>query len=1259
MGCLCGVGKMNNQLAFMGKVGSISGFDPDQNTTPILILEALLAAYARITIQLTPNNEHIVMRPIQLTREGTEMGANGRTQKATIKFGRHFILLPAGEMRHDLFQIAFSTKEVDTVRQGRGKQPDTTYKRTVVVNAFKERVLNEVDKRTEVDEYGGRFGDRTADEFGGMKLYYFNIESEASDSTHSKTGWRENGFYAFAIRTISENREDGTSTTWKYLSFFNRPARGGSDMYAINNYLRNLMANNVSTEPIRQRTLDAKTGRMQTIEVEVRNENDEIEFRDKVFSLNTTDSDPVLPEEWSAPPEGASPSDYPIVPSVVFIRGKSHVMTPWAHQYTEYLFDYIEVISNSLVFDISGKVVSVRSVRAQPDYQLVIGRPAGKDDETGQYERADEMIYITTNISKKSDQHKAVIALRDACIARIIFGSSSVWERSRPGKSIVKISGIGNGCLDKTTCQSAIRLSGDVSESESLWNTMTLPSGRNGEYCEMLGHTSEELDLILFPDATFFRSFAGKSMPYADAVAHYMVEVGQSEMIDQMRSDVRAAYAEAFGPYIRSIISNLEASVGTSVGSNNRSLSDNNSINYIPILHERHYLVRKKWADQKDKEKKDTATDDDVTKLVYEFDSTMFAAEAMHNNTIQSYKRVDGGVFVSCPYTAAVSAKDEDLYRQGHISQRENEEIQRRLFHSAYCPYGILAHAFYQAVVFAGNHVDFFPASKLANVKESPINVFVDSSKECTASIASLYATPNSKYYDATPIKYFTDIKKGRDNVGRRKELSLLKEIWTRYIYTFPYLSSLLGLSQEQDSKSKHLTPSEMKANQASNRERILALFLARFLRNRCTMRGNPTPNIYELIPYNTFELDDLQKETAARKEGALEESMKPERRYKNLFTNFCKNCDVEYRAERSWCIQECEKMMSTTSVNEKDFTNLDFVHAFLLSTNFNLDIRVDKVPCYLSREQYLAMSASVHYADSAVNEEMTNLSGTIDRRRAEGGNTIVFKPDQTQTKSAFLMNDMMEVDGQEVDVSTLFDNTGVKRESFIGTTVFANIADVPMFNYDQSFGPNRGQNAMPGIGGSFIGSTLNEALSIGNNFVYMLTRSMHLRDPKSSYEFDFVRGLPQSQTQTTALEGVGTRQYQAPGGAVQMYNSPTVDVARMIEVNRRSQSTSGLDLRHVNIDFVATIRGQIGLNYISKADRCKLIVEFAANSRTSLLNFPPERGRIALRKTLADTLTSFHAQVKPFVAIDKIPEHNDMVEKYTAEDVSNYLAYI
>ena len=103
----------------------------------------------------------------------------------------------------------------------------------------------------------------------------------------------------------------------------------------------------------------------------------------------------------------------------------------------------------------------------------------------------------------------------------------------------------GFGCLDNRVCRKAVNGLGD-----STWVYFTSSSTKNGDINEMLGRTSDEIDQLLFDDATFYRSFIGKSCSYVDAVAHWMRQQkdGYTQVHHQQPGDqVTLAHIRACG----------------------------------------------------------------------------------------------------------------------------------------------------------------------------------------------------------------------------------------------------------------------------------------------------------------------------------------------------------------------------------------------------------------------------------------------------------------------------------------------------------------------------------------------------------------------------------------------------------------------------------------------------------------------------------------------------------------------------------------
>lgn len=1152
---------MSTPLAFINRVGYVSGFDTEKDGSTMLLLETLLATYARIAIQTTEEGKDVVLRAIQLTREKTVKG-----NIVDVKYGRHFVLLPKNQ-RHDLFQIAF--EQEDKLESGQ----TGPYKRTVIKSLLVLRTLKEVDEDTIIDEYDNRFHpdmieDQSLDD---MQVYYFDVAPEEGpiydkdmkivEPTKSKMSWRKGGFYTFAIRSTTEQKQQ----SWHYVSFFNRSEKVETDTQAISTYLRHHMADNLSIVDVKKKKLNMRTFRMESTGEERR-----------VRSIN---SDPVLDRL----PEDIDVFALPIAPSVMFVDEKAYIMGPWAHPFANKLYDYIKAIQGSFIFD-GMKIIGIRSMRQQPDYETVLGHD-GK-----------ELIAVVTNYTQDSGQHKTNVVVRDSSIARILFGSIPNWHHLRVGNSNDKItiSAPGFGCLDYTTCVTARN---GIKESGPLWENFLISSARNGEYYEMIGRSADELDGILFEDSSFFRSFIGKSVSYIEAVAHYLTTIGKSDMIDMVKSDVRDAYRQVLGPYIETVLNHLISSVSRGTPGQHGS---KDTSNYVPILQEGHTFL----GFTKTSASKDVPTKSDMTKLVYAFDQTKFF---LFPDGVP--KRSDGAIFLRCSGSSIIPSQAARILNKAkrleYVSAEDLARARGEASYSSYCPYGYLAHCVYKILEFGGNHVDFFPTSKLRGHIGSEIEL--QNPHNCSTALIS----KGTNVLEATSVEYFTIEQK--DNKLKRESLRSLKELWRLYIHTFTFIKSLIVMQPEEDTPDRRLTEGAKALNMAANKECRFGFILAKFLREK--NKTTKTPNIYELLPYDSLEVPKVELDRIANN---TQRHDLLEARYKSVFTNFVTNCDTAYRSERLWCMDQCDKIIDQP-FREEQLTNLDYVNGYLLSEDFDMESskRFKNYPGYFNWKQYLGMSASVYYAKNGENEPMLFTKGAFDAARS---GKIQEAPAQLTIKNSKFFP-KLELDGK--DVATQFDLSS--------HVVFANIANVPIFNYDPEFGDMKNP-------GSVVFSTLNEALSGETSLEYIMSSSIAARSSEATFNFDYVRGNPPGK-QAAFVNEAETQEFRRKGGIVlvpqgevqqkfSMRNGPTTIESTKLPYAQDFEVRACSRLPENNIP--ALIAGELNTStFIPKPTRCQMLVNYAAHGRRSLsFGFIPVAKRTSYTGTLQDTILSGKRQV-------------------------------
>jgi len=1259
---------MSTKYGFMGKIGHVSGFDAEPDASAVLILETLLAGYARVAIQSTKGT-NIPLRPI-------EIGSHGR----------HFFLLPAAKnLTHAIFRIDLIQKEEKTKKPGDSKE----FERTTIRSSLIPHRMSRVELSTVISETGMTMGKilekRTEDPvrpkldslFGtDSHLYYIDIEQ--------KDGWKgstSDSFHMFTVRTTavlagSEQRV----VTWKYLSFFARPAEVGAETNAIAQYLSHLMADNVSTEDIFPKVFNQDAvikpfileadGKMTS------KEKDTMMIRVEGATRVPQNINPGKIEEGVIPPlpPGWSEDGFPIIPSVMFVTEKWYAMVPWSHMYATLLYKYITTIRDAFQYE-NSQIVGIKSLRQRPDYEIALGPHPGH-----------ELIIITTMLVISKMQHKAMIAIRDSCIARLLFGSSAEWEyeyQAKKGLSPKSVSTPGFGCLHRESCR--------IVATGNFEGNFMASSQRNGVFHEMLGRTADELDAILFPDSPFYRSFSGRSETYAEAVTHWINTVAPNKMranlleakkkaspdseavltpenndaigkrikeiCEKMNEQVREAYQAALKPYFDTIIKALYWNTGVRAGV---LTGEKDSSGYIRVLQDGHLFYGVTMSKQRENGSMGTP---DKTKLVFE----LATAKHIGANLNKEYKMVDGGVFLSCPGDLIEPPSSKSIIARNETVGAERVELQKahdEIMYSGFCPYGYMAHSLYKILEFGGEHVEFFLGMRVNTRVRS--NITIIDPQNCTSASTTLSTIgPEDYRVSADPIKFFKNEQR-LDHQDKFLYLKFLKELYTKYIYTWSYICSLVVIRGETKG-----SPVDRAAAVKHNKEKIFAFVLARFLRVKAGDPGAPprtdTPNIYELLPYGRY--------AGRLTDSKIGERMKSE--YPKVSQNFLENCDYVYRSERLWCMKEAEEILVRDMLGdmlpEVQFTNLDIVHGYLLSENFVID-PTNSSPGYLSWKQYLTMSASVLYAKKEINESMGFLQGTFSALRK--GSKPVFPEDSVGTESNFVQKDT---------ITTIYEKDGEKKKedvleliiesSKVNHVILVNIANVPVYNENHS------------IGNNFMVSTLNEALSPANNFVLVLARSIHVKKPGKIFSFDFVFGkLPQSANGPSLDYGnnphLDTRKNtsQKPGGpARSTAELPTVPREFMFQnggpsvmlpiygIEERTSGSTSSQKYNVNLTEeirrfldTATTTGPDGTTrprYLSKAERSAQLVQLAAwCGRNTLHRSAPGAQRGSNKKTLTETIISYRTQVTPMITLSK--DHRDSVsaEQHSISDKKKYI---
>jgi hypothetical protein len=1127
---------MSEKLSFMGRIGYVSGFDPSKDATVMLLLETLLACYARIAIQRNDSGNDILLRAITIVDNG-------------IQFGRHFILLPETGT-HVLFKVDFTSTD----------QPEGNVSRTVVESHMNPYQLLPANEDTIVDERGSTLNEiEDAVIAPGYKLYYIDIRDPATSTKDTVRTWKSNGFYMFAIRSTL-----GDKISWNYVAFFNRLKTINAEISSVNQYLRHVVAGNLSTTDIKPRTLNRLTGRMEHAKVPPISPIE-------IVSTQTSNS-LQLPENVDK---------YHIVPSVSFVDGRANVLVPWAHPYAETLTRYIDAVHRSIEIN-SVMKIKINTIRKEPDYTIAFG------------DGTEELVIITIITIPKTGQQRSSIAIRHSSIARVIFGSNPAWARETLGSNVL-VSSPGFGCLDYGACSKIIKDADD--KKETLWQEQVDSSYRNNRFNEMLGRTSDEIDSMLFTDSSFFRSFIGRSASYAEAVGHWMKEVMEfdRDAITLAKREIQEAYKEALKPFIMNELNDLciSASRGEEVGISGKvvtSRAGKDSRNFIIILQEGHL------NSGSTKMSRDRV--ENLSKLLYEIDSNKFIAVSERDNT---YKKPDGGIFLCCWKNNVVRNAERTLrdirMDSGAANSREADEAESKINYSMSCPYSYFAHAFHKILQFTDNHLDFFVSTK---VKGNPR---FDAELDTVQNITMASVTMENNMLNANNTE-FTLSKNKETRSMYLKNLYRMKEAFNRYIFTYDFLSSLVPLKKNDP------------INAAHNKQIIFALGLAFLLGARNSVKN---PNIYELLPHTvnsgTFD-ESLFKD--------LEEA------YPNVYRNIITNCDIEFRQKRLNIMRDVHNSISKKGY-KFDITNfscLDIVNASLLNDDFN--VKLSTIAGYLHWTQYLAISASVIYAQKGITEDAIFL-GDYAAKKLKGIEVDSSTADFSDVENFFIREPFEDGNGKMVDLLEFINKGCVK-------SIMPNIANVPIFS-DGGQGPYSRDSLEDAV----VVSTLDPALSVNSNFTYLISRSMPLRrEGILAYKFDFIKGRNRQKKTGGVFLVEGSRPYLYEGNVV-----PQPPRAVLAEERPRAKAVSTWDQEvqvstaysRPSVDVIGRVRERInayGHDYVNKADRTNFLIEFASHNRETLSRLSCTSDDISHGSTLHETINYQRTGVRQMLNLGK-----------------------
>jgi hypothetical protein len=391
--------------------------------------------------------------------------------------------------------------------------------------------------------------------------------------------------------------------------------------------------------------------------------------------------------------------------------------------------------------------------------------------------------------------------------------------------------------------------------------------------------------------------------------------------------------------------------------------------------------------------------------------------------------------------------------------------------------------------------------------------------------------------------------------------------------------------------------------------------------------------------------------------------------KYPKVTRNFFTNCDVAYGLDRLNLLWKVHTSLGDTAPSG-DFTNLDYVHGFLLAEDFvqQRDGRPQEYPAYINRDQYLTMSASVLFANRGVNEYMDFMKSGF----KQVGEVVGSFKETRVLQVSDSDSDSSDSDGEGLNKNML-DVAKMFATNRVTTAVFANIANVPIYNVD----------ARSNAEGDIFVSTLNEALSVNSSFISLLARSLHVKKElqlkgNEQLGFGFVHGreTPKKQevtglnehtyTAPAADNGTQTGRATKEGWSQLAKDLTTAEQMGALPINfitssRQAQEGQDMIIRKSysvsDANIVTRVRDQItGANYIPKNDKARILITEGARNRTSLISFAPTSRRSANEGTLRETTIMSEIQVPREIRVGKGSNANVIkTAQYPEEDIQAY----
>lgn len=312
---------------------------------------------------------------------------------------------------------------------------------------------------------------------------------------------------------------------------------------------------------------------------------------------------------------------------------------------------------------------------------------------------------------------------------------------------------------------------------------------------------------------------------------------------------------------------------------------------------------------------------------------------------------------------------------------------------------------------------------------------------------------------------------------------------------------------------------------------------------------------------------------------------------FPNLYTNFYKNTHGQFRIYRLKVISEAIfNFYHTRNFEDKQFTYQNMINAVLLISDYNNE-RSERAS-YYTKEQYMAMSASVYLGENLQANQSTSFN--IIRKALFG-----------------------KIPGLKMEL-----HYNALAKKLAANPVFANIANVPMMRHADK---------------TYV-HLLNDMCSVNSNSMYYFIKCLSNHEGEN-YRFDFITGfVKRREAMTVQQKNSGTEQYNANANSA----ASSAAYLGVVEKIRIAKEEVSFDDLH---SFLLTVDGAM-----ARAERGKyrvatdyVIARFSHN-RSFMNGISPSGPRtIALTD---NRIESLHADFRTFYQRSGHMPKEDLIQR-------------